>query len=847
MTSTFLESVVALHQRGFALIPVPLGLKRPVTPGWQHLHLEEADLADVFLAPSNVGVLLGEPSGGLVDVDLDCSEAQALAPFLLPATDLHSGRASAPDLHWFYRVTSALRTTKYIDPLGASGDDRAMLVELRSTGAQTLVPPSLHPSGEPIVWAQDGEPADVDAGILQPAVARLAAGALLARSWPAMGSRHEAALVLGGGLLRAGWEEDDAADFVWHVAEAAGDDEADDRRQAVRSTANALAAGEHATGWPTLVTLVDPRVVDAVRKWLGITSHGKTNSYEVADAQPASDVSGVSAEGRARAIPVPPFPLAIFPPVVARYLADGAEAVGCPVDLVAVPFLGYAAAAIGRQRRLAIKRRWVRKATLWTGVVATSGSGKSPADSYARAALDVLQTEADERFAEQFTAYKRELAQWKVADGSVRGDEPSPPLYEHWFTTDPTVESLAPMLQANPGVVAAFDELVAWARGCNAYKKGGNDRQKYLEIWNGRALKVDRRTQGVLFVPDPVCCLVGGIQPERLPELTREASVHDGLLPRFLWTYPDVPPRDWSWDERESDDLDAIVALFRLLRSSLPQTLRPHPAARRRWATWYDALRAQHASLPPLARELASKLPAHLATCWLVLQALHDPEGRRQEALPEHLDAAITLITYFQAHARRVLVHFGTEAPHVDAGLAGRVATILRRADGWLGRTELWQALHRNVKGEALDAALGALLAEGQVETTTDGSGPGQRTLWRWSEPTDGYEGSTRDADAGWDGDGVVVDSYESTTLGILLDTTESSISYEGGDTPSPDPAEHATHSFVSYESVTLGDTASVPQTRGRWCYACGNTRFADDGVCLVCHPRPWLQEGSTS
>jgi hypothetical protein len=311
------------------------------------------------------------------------------------------------------------------------------------------------------------------------------------------------------------------------------------------------------------------------------------------------------------------------------------------------------------------------------------------------------------------------------------------------------------MLQFNAGVAAAFDELVAWARGCNAYKKGGNDRQKYLELWNGRPLKVDRRTQGVLYVPDPVCCLVGGIQPDRLPELTREASVHDGLLQRFLWTYPDVLAQSWSWDERESDDLEAMVALMRQLRRAPAQVLRVHPAARVRWATWYDDLRASQHRLPPLAREMASKLPPHLATLWLILQALHDPDGHESYALPVHLDAALDLVAYFQAHSQRVLAHFGATAPQVDTGLTGRVTMILRKHQGWMGKTELWSALHRNVKAEALNDALEALLAEGRVETATEGTGPEQRTLWRWVD----FVHSNLQLNA----EGADTNSYEST------------------------------------------------------------------------------------
>jgi hypothetical protein len=42
-----------------------------------------------------------------------------------------------------------------------------MVVELRSTGAQTVFPGSVHPSGEPIEWDCDGEPTIVDPDVLQ--------------------------------------------------------------------------------------------------------------------------------------------------------------------------------------------------------------------------------------------------------------------------------------------------------------------------------------------------------------------------------------------------------------------------------------------------------------------------------------------------------------------------------------------------------------------------------------------------------------------------------------------------------------------------------------------------------
>ena len=80
------------------------------------------------------------------------------------------------------------------------------IVELRQDGHQTVVPPSLHESGELCGWDEEGEPAEVDANDLFQRVHILAAAALLARHWPAKGRRHDAALALSGMLLRAGWD-----------------------------------------------------------------------------------------------------------------------------------------------------------------------------------------------------------------------------------------------------------------------------------------------------------------------------------------------------------------------------------------------------------------------------------------------------------------------------------------------------------------------------------------------------------------------------------------------------------------------------------------------------------------
>jgi hypothetical protein len=172
--SILLESARTYLSRGYAVIPVPARKKIPVLKGWTDLRLSEGDLPAHFNGTGNIGVLLGEPSGWLVDVDLDCEEAVALAPKFLPPTGATSGRPGKPASHWWY-VCEGIKTRKHQDPVS-----KKMIVELRSTGAQTVVGPSIHPSGEPYD-PLDGEPAVVDAAELDAAVAALAEAVTEAR------------------------------------------------------------------------------------------------------------------------------------------------------------------------------------------------------------------------------------------------------------------------------------------------------------------------------------------------------------------------------------------------------------------------------------------------------------------------------------------------------------------------------------------------------------------------------------------------------------------------------------------------------------------------------------------
>src|SRR5437879_4380525 len=90
------------------LQPVRLEPETKVThvPGWNtptgRFDCKQGDAPATFAEPCNLGVETGAVSGDLVDVDLDCHEAVAVASTFLPPTEMVWGLNGEPR-HYGYR------------------------------------------------------------------------------------------------------------------------------------------------------------------------------------------------------------------------------------------------------------------------------------------------------------------------------------------------------------------------------------------------------------------------------------------------------------------------------------------------------------------------------------------------------------------------------------------------------------------------------------------------------------------------------------------------------------------------------------------------------------------------
>jgi hypothetical protein len=264
---TTLEAAQALHARGFAVIPLPPRSKNPNRTGWQNERWSADDLPGQFAPTSNIGILCGEPSAWVDDVDLDCAAALQLADTFLPETGCIFGRPGSPRSHRLY-VAEGAGTLQLKHPVKNADNKQTTLIELRSTGLQSVAPGSVHPSGEKIRWDRDGEPAVVDAAVLRRQVELLAAASLLATEYPGLGVRHAFRCALAGGCFSSGMREDGARQFVHAVSVAGGANDLDDAISCVADTYSRARDGRETTGWPTMGELIDERVIAKAKAWI---------------------------------------------------------------------------------------------------------------------------------------------------------------------------------------------------------------------------------------------------------------------------------------------------------------------------------------------------------------------------------------------------------------------------------------------------------------------------------------------------------------------------------------------------------------------------------------------------
>lgn len=363
---------------------------------------------------------------------------------------------------------------------------------------------------------------------------------------------------------------------------------------------------------------------------------------------------------------VPPFPIHVFPEMLADYARELHRCNSFPLDYTGAAFLFAASVAIGNSAHVKVKEEWTMPAVLWLANVGKPGTNKTHP-------LEAALKHLKELDAAAFTKYKLELAQWEMEDSERRkrteGHE-APRPRPHWrphLVSDATMEALVAKLEHAPhGLGLHRDELAGWWGSMDQYRKGA-DREKWLSLFNGKAVDAIRRTSGEVLVPMPFVSVCGTVQPGKLHTLGKD---QDGFLPRILFAYPDQQVKPYhseasigkEWALSYAQVLDRLLGLPLELEQNrpAPKLLELSEVALVAFRQWErtNTDRTNEAASEGIAA-IYPKLETYAPRLALVLDLLHCAAERR--GMPDRISGtamkgALELVEYFQATARKV--HF---------------------------------------------------------------------------------------------------------------------------------------------------------------------------------------------
>ena len=224
----------------------------------------------------------------LIDIDLDYPGIENLAVAHLPQNGWIFGRKSKKGSHHVFVIENETDTTQqerasdpankgYMDTekiisIEKNPKDRQCIIEYRGDGAQTVMPGTVHPSGERVTWKDDKQPDGLPAAVkstdLRRAVRKIAFTVMAANHGWFDGSKHDLSLCYAGMFCVAKWSLEEAEHwmscFLDYVAEG------DDKRKvlrAVRDTYKSHEKGNRVVGGPRLAEITQHQpLVTAFRR-----------------------------------------------------------------------------------------------------------------------------------------------------------------------------------------------------------------------------------------------------------------------------------------------------------------------------------------------------------------------------------------------------------------------------------------------------------------------------------------------------------------------------------------------------------------------------------------------------
>ena len=311
-----------------------------------------------------------------------------------------------------------------------------------------------------------------------------------------------------------------------------------------------------------------------------------------------------------------------------------------PIDYVTASMFTVASAAVGNKFKLFTDNTDVPM--LWTILVGDSGVGKSqPITTMAKPLMEEQK--------DRLQGYRSAVRTWKQSK-----DQNAPkPIFSQTFVSDITPESLYKCMADNPnGLLQYSDEILSFIGDFGRYNKSGEE-SKYLSIWSGRPITINRKSEEPFMVDKPFLSVIGGIQPNLLSELfTKKRSV-SGFAQRLLFVYPTKIKRKVYTTDNVRPDISVWTDACRRLILASETTYTLSAQAYQRYNEYRNSLSARMDAEDDAIKALFAKLRIYVAR-WVIVAHVLGDDAASTQITDKDMEYSIRCMNYFEDCWRRV-------------------------------------------------------------------------------------------------------------------------------------------------------------------------------------------------
>lgn len=230
-----------------------------------------------------------------------------------------------------------------------------------------------------------------------------------------------------------------------------------------------------------------------------------------------------------------PFPIHIFPDVIQDFIVEVSTKANHSVDFLSVSVMSVVSTILGQKVEIIVDETWRTNPIFWFAVVGAPGSKKSHPVRFIIDPLKKFDKISKEQYDIELSNYNAYLEMNEHE--RKQNKRVYKPEWMQYVVKDATSEALFCVHNINKnGILLYKDELIGWINGMGQYKGGkGDEMEKFLSMFDGDELKINRVSKEPLFMDKTCMNLIGTIQNEMIVKIPKD----NGFLHRFLFTNTD--------------------------------------------------------------------------------------------------------------------------------------------------------------------------------------------------------------------------------------------------------------------------------------------------------------------